>query len=182
MLLTQLFDENVTYKDSPANHGDNPLRAISRALASSSPETKPGLAVDAKHVLPPKPNQPAGIVRTACGKTYPKVTDNGASPRSPEPDAAWIVIHAVRPGNVPGVPGLKRRIESLFPETRALNSRIHAKHLYKLRNFGQMSQGVTRRLIPPAMKVHKEHILPRTSAHWPRLDLAEIDISECEHA
>src|SRR5208282_1684024 len=45
-----------------------------------------------------------------------------------------------------------------------------------------MAQSVARSFIVAAQQIHKKHVLPRTPAQGPRLDLAQTDLAQREHA
>src|ERR1035441_9999575 len=45
-----------------------------------------------------------------------------------------------------------------------------------------MPQGIARIFIVAPQQVHKKHVLPRTPAQRPRLDLAQTDVAQREHA
>jgi hypothetical protein len=45
-----------------------------------------------------------------------------------------------------------------------------------------MAQGMARVFIVTAQQVHKKHVFPGTPAHGPRLDLAQTDVAQREHA
>src|ERR1700719_1374052 len=45
-----------------------------------------------------------------------------------------------------------------------------------------MAEGVARVFIVTAQQIDKKCVLPRTPAHWPRLDLAQADIAKSKYA
>src|ERR1700675_904443 len=45
-----------------------------------------------------------------------------------------------------------------------------------------MPQSIARVFIVAAQQIHKKYVLPRTPAHGPRLDLAQTDVAQSEHA
>src|SRR5208337_4247663 len=45
-----------------------------------------------------------------------------------------------------------------------------------------MVKGITRGFIVAAQQIDKKHVLPGTPAHGPRLDLAQADVAQREHA
>src|SRR5712664_2660955 len=45
-----------------------------------------------------------------------------------------------------------------------------------------MPQGVARIFVVAAQQIHKKNVFPGTPAHGPRLDLAQTDVAQREHA
>ncbi len=60
--------------------------------------------------------------------------------------------------------------------------RINPQHLNELRHLAQMPQRIARSFIVAAKKVHVKNVLPRAPAHRTRLDFAQADVAEREHA
>src|ERR1700686_1163061 len=66
--------------------------------------------------------------------------------------------------------------------SRSSSRRINSQHLHELSHFFQVSQGVARRLVVTAQKVHVKNVFPRPSPHGAGLDLAQADIAQGKHA
>jgi hypothetical protein len=67
-------------------------------------------------------------------------------------------------------------------QSKLLRSGIDSQYLHKIGDLAKMVQGIPCGLIVSAQKVHVKDVLPWPPAHGPRLDLAEADIAQREHA